>query len=178
MKKFLPLILVFIFLVTACSWGMPGSPKMKVEEYLAKYQKLDKEVMKEVNNDMDGLNLTADEQQAYVDIMEENYRKLSYTLSNEKINGNSAQVDVNLTVIDLSKVENNAQSYIDANPKDYHDAEGNILLNKYFNYKVSLMKQSMDTKTYNTTFTLTKTNNKWVVDKLTADQIRMIKGLY
>lgn len=178
MKKFLPLILVFCMVVTACSWGWPGSPKMKVEEYLASYQKLDNKVIDDLNNDMTGLNLTTDEQQSYIDIMKENYRKLSYVLSNEKISGNTASVDVKLKVIDLSGIENSAQTYIDTNPKDFHDVNGNIIVNKYFNYKISLMKKAMDTKTYNTTFTLTKNNNNWSVNKLTDEQMQMIKGIY
>ena len=99
MKKII-IILMSILSITACS-TVKNTPTGAVEEYLSKYQNLNKDVVKELKEAITKeKNMTEKQKKTYQSIIEKQYQNLSYKISNEEVIGNSATVEVEIEVLD------------------------------------------------------------------------------
>ncbi|MBQ9011761.1 MAG: hypothetical protein IJ093_03845, partial [Bacilli bacterium] len=77
MKKFL-LIFALTFVLVGCSFGMmENTPTQKVEDYLSKYQRLDKSVMDDLDVTLQAEDtLDDDEREDYKEFMKKHYQDL------------------------------------------------------------------------------------------------------
>lgn len=171
MKK-LFCILLSVFILTGCG-NMNNTPTKKVEELLSKYQSNDSEVMNDLDNVllMDS-NFTDDERNDYREFMKKHYQDMTYKIKNESIDGDSATVEVEVTVRNYSNAVNEANDYRLNNASEFDDN------NTFATYRLGKLKDVTDTETYTIVFTLTKSNDEWQVNPLSLDDENKLNGLY
>lgn len=171
MKK-LFCILLSVFILTGCG-NMNNTPTKKVEELLSKYQSNDSEVMNDLDNVllMDS-NFTDDERNDYREFMKKHYQDMTYKIKNESIDGDSATVEVEVTVRNYSNAVNEANDYRLNNASEFDDN------NTFATYRLGKLKDVTDTETYTIVFTLTKSNDEWQVNPLSSDDENKLNGLY
>ena len=164
--------LTILLLFSGCSM-MNNTPTRKVEALLSKYQSNDSSVLDDLDNVlMNDYNLTDDERDDYSDFMGRHYQDLTYKIKDEKIDGDSATVDVEITARDYSNALKEANEYRTQNA-DMFDSS-----NTFASYRLGKLKEVDDTKTYTITFHLTKDNKEWKVDPLSSDDESKINGTY
>ena len=171
MKKILYVVMAF-FALTGCGM-MDNTPTKKVEALLHKYQMNDSEVITDLDNVllMDS-TLTDDERKDYRDFMKKHYQDLTYKIKEEKIDGDSATVDVEITVRDYSEAMNDANNYRMNNSGMFDDS------NSFASYRLDRLKEVSKQTSYTLTFHLTKVNDTWQVEPLSSDDESKINGLY
>lgn len=171
MKK-LFCILLSVFILTGCG-NMNNTPTKKVEALLSKYQSNDSEVMNDLDNVllMDS-NFTDDERNDYKEFMKKHYQDMTYKVKDESIDGDSASVEVEITVRNYSNVVNEANDYRLNNASEFDEN------NTFAKYRLDRLKDVSDTETYTIVFTLTKTNDEWQVNPLSTDDESKLNGLY
>lgn len=174
MKKVLYL-LIGIVLLTGCSCtaNMGNTPTKKVEEYLNKYQSNDEDVVNDLNDVLtNDTTLTDSERSEYNEFMKKHYGDLKYEIKDEKIDGDIATVDAEVTVRSYADVVNEANSYRLSNPDEFDDN------NTFASYRLNKLKEVTNTETYTITFHLTKEDEVWKLDNLSEDDLRKLSGLY
>lgn len=171
MKK-LFYVLLSVFILTGCG-KMNNTPTKKVEALLSKYQSNDSEVINDLDNVllMDS-NFTDDERNDYKEFMKKHYQDMTYKVKDESIDGDSATVEVEITVRNYSGVVNEANDYRLNNASEFNDS------NTFASYRLGKLKDVTDTETYTIVFTLTKTNDEWQVNPLSSDDESKLNGLY
>ena len=157
MNKLLTLFLIFSILM-GCE-NINNSPTKRVEDFLNKYQLLD-------------------EKNLYREIMKKQYRDLTYVIKDEEIDGDNASVKVEIEVYDYNKSISEASDYFITYQDEFLDEAGNVLKSKYIDYKLKLMKDNTLRIKYTLTFTLTKKNNKWILDEISDSDREKIHGMY
>ena len=132
----------------------------ELDEYLAS-QDLEEETLKD-----------------YKELYLKQYSNLKYDIKDEKINGDSAIVEVQITVFDYYKSDKLAGDYFTANQADFVDDDGDIDFSKYFAYKIRKMLDTTDTVDYTLTINLKKKDSKWEVEPLTHEELTKLHGTY
>ncbi len=174
MKKLL-FVVATIFLLSGCDLGkdMMNSPTKQVENYLDSYQKLDDNVLNDLDTLIEDTEYTIEQKARYREIMKKHYSNLKYEITDEKIDGDRATVDTEIEVNDYSKI---LSEEIDKD--DYKDDKGNYDATKYFDYQLGRLEQATEKVKYNITFSLTKKDNEWVIDDLDETSKEKIHGIY
>lgn len=174
MKKFL-LSLIGVVLLTGCgNMEIGNTPSKKVEDYFNKYQTLDKGVLSDLDTTLESdASISADERKDYRDFMKKHYQDLTYEIKDETINGDSAIVEVEITVRDYSKTISDADAYKDENEGKFGDD-----LASFSAYRLEELKKVTDTVTYTLNITLNKKDDKWVMEQLSNEDLNKINGLY
>lgn len=205
MKKVIIVIILGLFLFVGCDNTM-NTPTSKVEQYLGKYQKLDKDVLSDLDNVLEEDSDMSDEQKKeYRTLLEKQYQNLSYKIKNEEIKGDSATVDVEIEVLDYQSSINKSKEYYvehqdefsdksEDNGKD-NDEDENSLGDKveeakdevedkidsiasFIDYKIKELKNVENKTKYDLTFNLTKEDGVWVIDELSESDRQKLHGLY
>lgn len=176
MKKII-LFLIPLIILTGCgNMEIGNTPSKKVEDYLNKYQTLDKNVLEDLDNTLTGdATLTDAERKEYRDFMKKHYQDMKYEIKDETIDGDNATVIVEVTVRDYSGTVSSADAYRNANP-DQFDGDNDAL--SFSSYRLDELKKVTDTVTYTINFTLLKRDDKWVLDQLSNEDLNKINGLY
>lgn len=174
MKKII-VFLISILILTGCSVGkdMTNTPTKKVESYLDSYQKLDSNLINDLDNLIKDTEYTVDQKTSYKELMKKHYQNLKYTIKDETINGDKATVTTEIEVTDYSKI-----LATEANQEDYLDEDGNYSKELFYDYQLGLMKESKDTVKYTIIFYLTKVDDKWTIDDLSESTRQKIHGIY
>lgn len=174
MKKFL-LSLVFIIILTGCgNFEIGNTPSRKVEDYLNKYQTLDKNVIDDLTTVVDNEGtIDSNEREEYIEFMKKHYQDLTYEIMDETIDGDNAIVVTQITVRDYSKVVNIVEK-----ERDAIDGQKDAELISFSSYRLDELKKAKDTVTYTINFTLTKKDNKWVIEQPSNEDLNKINGLY
>jgi len=180
MKKIIALIsLLFIF--TACSLSdIDNTPTKKVEALFNNYQTLDKLVL----DDLDLIiakqnNYTSEQKDKYRDILKKHYQDLTYEIKDETINGDKAEVIVEIEVTDFYKTIENSKKYLKENRDEFLDSKNNYDESKYIDYELKKLKDTKETVKYTLNLTLTKKDKEWVLDDLSdEDEEKIIKSHY
>lgn len=171
MKKLL-IVLTVLFIFTGCG-NMDNTPSKKVENLMTKYQTNDSKVLDDLDNVLlSDDSLTDDERSDYKLFMEKHYKDMIYKIKDEKIDGDSATVTVEITVRDYSDTVNEANEYR-ASHADEFDSE-----RTFPSYRLDKLKGVSDTETYTIVFHLTKSNEEWRVDPLSTSDEEKLNGLY
>lgn len=171
MKKILCVVLT-LFVMTGCG-GMNNTPTKKVEALLSKYQSNDSKVISDLENVLlTDSSFTEDERKDYKEFMKKHYQDMTYKIKNESIDGDSATVEAEITVRNYSNAVNDANNYRLSNASEFNED------NTFASYRLDKLKEVTDTETYTIVFNLTKTNDEWQVNPLSADDESKLNGLY
>jgi len=179
MKKVLG-ILVLALVMTGCSLGdMDNTPTKQVEAYLNDYQTLNSNVLTSIDALVDQEEMFDEDQQTtYRDIMKKHYQDLTYTIKEETVNGDKATVEAEIEVNDYTKALQQAETYRTTNETEFMNDEGIFDESMFNDYKLDLLKNNKERVKYTIYFSLTKTNDQWVLDDLTETEQEKILGIY
>lgn len=180
MKKILLFIcsLLVVFSVTGCD-SLMNTPTKKVEKLLSMYQTQDKKVLDQLDETLlSETILDTPLKERYRELMKKQYKDLAYTIKNETIDGNTAVVEVEIEVYDYNGAIKDIESDVIENNNDYLDDSGNLLTSRYNENKISKMESVKNRITYTLNFTISKIDDKWVVDDLTETERMKLHGLY
>ena len=177
MKKIL-LIVLALFLVTGCD-NLMNTPSKKVEYLLSKYQSNDNDVINQLDETLltDAI-LSMEQKTRYKNVMERQYKDLTYTIKDEAIDGKTAVVEVEIEVYDYAKAVANTEEDLLTNSDIYKDSTGEISTTLYNDAKLTTLENVSDRVTYTINFTLIKVDEEWIVDDLTETERMKIHGLY
>lgn len=166
MKKKLLLFVLPIILLVGCT--MTNTPTSKVEDLFNKYQTLDADINTGINTILDEQNLSNTQKERYRDILEKQYKNLTYQIKDEIIDGETATVVAEIEVTDLKKTIKDLVFDSAIYTKETFDEE-----------KLNRLEEAKDKVKYTLELTLTKdSNDEWKLDALTNENIKKIQGMY
>ena len=174
MKKILPLLLL-IFMLTACG---ASNARMATENYLKQYKTLDSEVLIDLESQVEKENLTEKQKEKYRDILKKQYKDLSYEILEEEYDNEVSYITVKIEVYNLYKAQDDAAYYLENNREEFNNDEGEYDFEKYMDYKLDKMKDTTERVEYTIIFTVTKEDDKYVVEQPTEDDLLKIHGVY
>ena len=168
MKKILS-IFIFLLLLVGCS--LSNSPTSKVEELLSKYQTLDSDIQSGIDDVLESESLTSAQKSRYRNLLEKQYKNLSYQIKDEKIDGNTSVITTEIEVTDYKKAINETANFYMGND--------NYTVEEYNNTKLSNLEKVKDKVIYTIEFEVKKDNNgNWKLSSLDNDTIKKIQGMY
>lgn len=179
MKKIIYTFMLLV-LLTGCSLGnMDNTPTKKVEAYLNNYQKLDNSVLDDletiINSDT---SIVDDDRENYREFMKSHYRDLEYEIKDETIDGDSANVVAVITVRNYAPTMTEVDNYKTQNESKFNNESGAYDPVLFSSYRLEQLKKVKETSTYTINFTLTKQDDKWVLNQLSDEDLNKINGLY
>ena len=168
MKK---IISIFIFLIILVGCSLSNTPTSKVEELLMKYQTLDKDIKDNINEVVEEESLTTKQKERYRSLIEKQYKNLTYEVKEEKYDGDSATITVEIEVYDYKKVINDIANY-------YIDQE-TYTVEEYNNSKLKALESVNEKIIYTIDFEVKKdSNGNWKLSSLDNVTIKKILGMY
>lgn len=182
MKKILILALSALLLTGCMGIGedkTTNTPTQEVEQTLYKYQTLNSDVVNQVNDVVyDSDSLTQEQQDKYKQLLTNNYRDLTYTVTSEKIDNDTAYVKTNVVVYDYSKAIDEFNLSYEENKDAYLLEDGTINKEKYNDDLLDALLNSTYKKTHEIEFIVKKNENKWSISDLTEDAKEKLSGFY
>ncbi len=176
-RKYLGLILILI-LVVGCK-NMKDTPTSHVENFMSKYQKLDSEVLNQLDMIVaNRLDLTDSQKEKYRNLMERQYQDMTYKIKDEVSDDNHATVTISVLVYDYQSAINKSEEHYNKNKEEFQKEDGSIDIEKYWDYKISEMTKVEDKKENEIVFTLHKDKNKWVLDDVSDSDREKLHGVY
>lgn len=175
MKRIFTLLLVVV-LLSGCS--LMNKPKDAVSRFLNNYKNNSDSVIKELDEYLENEDLNDDVLKDYKELYLKQYSNLKYEIKSEKIDGDKAIVETQITVYDYYKSDKLAGDYFTANQADFVNDDGDIDFSKYFTYKIKKMLDTTDKVDYTITINLTKKDGKWEVEPLTHEELSKLHGTY
>ena len=177
MKKLL-IICFGLFLLVGCS-DTTNTPSKKVEDFLGKYQKLDNDVLTQLDITLDSdTEMNSEQKKDYKALMEKQYQNLSYKITNENIDGETATVDTEIEVYDYVTNINKSKQYYSEHKDEFVTDNDQTGVKKYLDYKIKELKDVTDKTTYTMTFYLTKEDDNWKLEDISDTDIQKLHGLY
>ena len=147
---------------------MANTPTSKVEALFNKYQTLDKEITSGIEDILNEQNLSESHKERYKNILEKQYKNLTYQIKEEKIDGQTAIVTTQIEVTDFKNVISGLYFDSAIYTKETYDEE-----------KLNRLEQAKNKITYTLELKLTKKNNQeWELNALTNEDIKKIQGMY
>ena len=160
---------MFLLFLVGCS--LSNSPTSKVEDFLMKYQKLDEDIKSGINRVIDEENLTALQKERYRNLIEKQYKGLSYEIKDERYDGDNSIITVEIEVLDYKKAINEIAAYY-LNQKDY-------TVEEYNDAKLDALEKVDDRVLYTIDFIVIKDKNgNWNLESLDNETIKKILGMY
>ena len=175
MKK----LLIFLFLLLNIS-GCASStdlPTSEVQKLFSNYNNLSSDVLIQLDSVMATENLTENQKNKYKEVLKRQYEDLKYKIKDNVVSDDKAIVSVNVEVYDLKKVIDDANNYLEEN-KDEFFLDDTFDNTKFWDYKLDKMLKTGDRINYTIDFSLTKIDDKWVLDELLETDRQKIHGLY
>ena len=168
-----------LFLAVGCG-NMMNTPTKKVEEFLSKYQTQDEKVLAQLDEVIDSSGtMTKDQKDKYRDLMKKQYQNLSYKIKDETIDGNNATVQVEIEVYDYASSISESETYLTTNKEEFiKEDTKEVDDEKFMDYKLKQLSLVKDKVKYTINFTLTKTDDKWILDDITEIDRQKLHGLY
>ena len=177
MKKIL-LVISMLLLLVGCESVM-NNPTKRVESFLNKYQTMDSEVLKQLDDTLNNeVDLTDTQKENYRDIMKKQYQNLTYTIKDEEVDGDEATVKVEIEVYDFNKAMSDADDYLLAHQDEFTDDNNNISNEKFMDYKIEQMRKMTEKVKYTIEFNLTKVDSKWQLNDVDEITRQKIHGIY
>lgn len=181
MKKVLISVLT-LFILTGCTIGGKNltneTPTEVVEKYFSNYQTLSNDVLTQLDTVIDKENFTTTQKEDYREIMKKHYKNITYQIKDEVVDGDKATVVTEIEVYDYSKVLAEADTYLNEHQAEFTDAQGNYDVNLFNDYRINKLKDVDDKAKYTLNLTLTKTNDKWILDNISDTDESKIHGTY
>lgn len=175
MKKIF-FLLISIFILVGCN--MMNTPTKKVEQLLEKYQMLNDDVLNNLDYTLGGIELLQHQKETYKELMKRQYKELTYTIKEERIDGDFANVTAEIEVYDYGKAIINADSYLITNQEAFLNEDESINRDKFIDYKLEQMQDVKDRIKYTLDLSLTKVDDEWHIDELTEIDRQKIHGIY
>lgn len=174
MKKIL-LIIITAFLLIGC---MDNKASDAVKNYLNQYRNLNDNVIADLGELTDSQNLSDKQKETYTKIMKKQYQDLQYEIVEEEYDGDRATVTAKITVYDLYKVQEDADTYMNTNMEEFYD-DNDVYDNSLFlDYKLGKMQDNTETVSYTITFDVIKEDNNWIVVQPSEEDLEKIHGIY
>lgn len=170
MKKIIFLgSVLFITLVCLFGCSLSNTPTSKVEELFTKYQMLDDDIKKGIDDILANETLTNEQKERYKEIISNQYKNLTYEIKDEKVDGDLEVVTVQIEVYDYRKAISNLNTELDTN---YDVLE-------YNNKKLDTLEKVKDKVSYTLDINVLKDNNgNWYLAELSNTDIKKIQGMY
>ena len=171
MKKYLFFFISLIstFFLFGCNLG--NTPTSKVEDLMMKYQKLDEDIITDINDVLEEENLTSKQKERYKKLLENQYKNLSYKIKNEEIDGNKAVVTIELEVMDYKKAKEKTE-------EEFEEIE-EYTIEEYNNKKLDNLEKVKEKVVYTIELTLDKDrDNNWKLNALTNENKKKLQGMY
>lgn len=172
-------LIIILFLIVGCG-NMMNTPTKKVEDFLSKYQTMDKAVLTQLDDVIDDSgNFTDTQKEKYRELMKKQYQNLNYKIKDETEDGDNATVEVEIEVYDYGKAIRDSESYLINNREEFLNNETNSIdTEKFLDYKINQIKDIKDKVKYTINFTLTKVEDTWKLDDISDVDRQKIHGLY
>lgn len=153
------------------------TPSEKTESMLNRYVKNDESILTELDETLNKKDLSKEQKERYKNIIKDEYSNIKYKIKNEKIDGNEATVDVEITVKDLYKASKEAGEYLIDHTSEFYT---NDIYDesKFIDYKLSKMESTKDTITYTISIVLTNNDGMWTITDIDNDTLEKIHGIY
>ena len=166
------LLFIGILLLVGCE-RMMNTPTGKVEDFLSKYQNLEKNVKKELTNVLDQeQELNKKQKEEYRLLLEKQYQNLAYKITEEKIEKNQATVTAEIEVLDYATaIRNSRKKY-----QEQIEKEGNDI--SYIDYLIKELKKVEDKVKQEIIFILKKKDGIWYLTDLSKEDYQKIHGFY
>ena len=178
MKKFYLVLFTIVLFLSGCSTNT-NTPTSKIEELMSKYQRMDSEVLSQLDSIVsNNKDLTDDQKKDYKNLIERQYQNISYKIKDENTSGENATVTVEVETFDYRSALNKSEEYYENNKKKFQKDDGKIDQEKYWDYKISEMKKTEDKIKNEIIFTLHKENDKWILDDISDSDRQKLHGLY
>lgn len=173
MLKKVILIVLLLLVVTGCE-NIVETPINKIQYFLGKYQRLDKDTMIELDNIINrNYKLSKKEKDEYKRIFERQYQNLSYKIKEEETDYTSSVIIVEIEVLDYKNCIDKVKEYYKENKQKLQKKYGN-----YESYQLSELKKIKSKIKYEIIFNLYKKNRKWKIKELSNEDFLKIHGLY
>lgn len=171
-------VLLSVIMLTGCD-TMMNTPTKRVEKLLSMYQTKDEEVLNQLDETLlTETILDTDLKDRYRELMKKQYGDLSYQIKDETVDGDTAIVEVEIEVYDFNSAVESMEDKIITDNSNYIDDTGNLITSKYNEEKIRLMEDVKSRITYTLNFTVSKIDDKWIVDDLTETERLKLHGLY
>ncbi len=168
-------LILFIFLFTISGCNLINYPINITEEFLKQYQNLDKNVVKQLDDNT--YKLSNDNYKVFKEVILRLYKDLEYEVVEYEINEEDALVVVKVNVYDLKKAKTNAYEYYIRNEEEFYT--NNVFdEEKYIYYELSEMFKTKEKVIETLNIKLTKENGIWKVNTLSEKDILKLHGLY
>ena len=155
--KYLKYLLIIIPIISLTACHLANTPTSIVEDYLTKYQKLDKDVEKEINDVVENSAVDDSDKERYKKVIEKGYQNLTYKIKDEKIDGNLATVEVQIEVLDYKKIVNNSD----------------------ITTRIDELEKACENINYTINFELSKDDSgNWILNTLSDSDLKKIQGMY
>lgn len=180
MKKVILLLVALMIMVSmsGCTL-MEKTPSDVVSKFLDKYKNNETVVINELNEFLDTQeDLDEESKEDYREIYLRQYSNMKYEIKDETVDGDNAEVKVQITVFDYYKTNIASGDYFTANQADFIDDDGDIDLSKYVAYKINKLLDTTDTVDYTLNITLQKVDDEWEVNPLSSEDLSKIHGTY
>lgn len=168
MKKILILgvtLFTLLFVLVGCS--LSNTPTSKVEDLFTKYQRLDDDIKGEIDELLNTETLTNEQKDRYRKVIEDQYKNLTYEIKDEKIDGDTAIVTVQIEVLDYRKAISELNT------------SGNFDVLEYNDKKIDILEKVKDKVTYTLEIQVIKDNDgNWKLADLPSNDIKKIQGMY
>ena len=169
MKKILAFLMI-LFLMTGCG-DMMNTPTKQVEKLFSKYQKVDDDINRELDTMLITENMSDANRTDYKDIISNQYKNLTYTIKDEKVNGDTAIVTAEIEVTDykavITKLDNDYSTKTDYTTDDYEKE------------KLKRLKDAKDKVKYTLEVSVIKdSDGNWKISNLADTDIKKIQGMY
>ena len=198
-KKIIVFLSLLVMFMTGCGNNM--TPTAKVEEFLGRYQSMDSNVLTQLDNVISNDTTMNDTQKKdYKTLMEKQYQNLSYKIKNEEIDGDKAEVLVEIEVYDYANSIVESREYYTEHRDEFDDEEigndgadtdndgmdeeGEVVggavdsISSFITYKIKQLMDVTDKAKYEITFHLNKEDGEWVIEDLTDVDRQKIHGLF
>ena len=179
MKKIL--ILLTLLLITGCTIGdIDNTPTKQVETFFNNYQTLDKKVL----NDLDLViekqtEFNQEQKEKYRKILKKHYQDLAYEIKDETVNGDRANVEVEIEVSNYYKTLQETNEYLKNHKDEFLDETNNYSNSKYIDYQLEKLEKAKETVKYTLNLTLTQNDKgKWILDDIDDIEEKKILGTY
>ena len=199
-KKIIIFLSLLVMFMTGCG-NNSMTPSAKVEEFLGRYQSMDSEVLTQLDNVISNDTSMNDTQKKdYKTLMEKQYQNLSYKIKDEEIDGDEAEVLVEIEVYDYANSIVESREYYTEHRDEFDDEkigndgadtdndgkdeEGEIIggavdtISSFITYKIKQLMDVTDKANYEITFHLSKEDGEWEVEDITDVDRQKIHGLF
>lgn len=177
MKKIIIFLLPFFLFGCDQSKDLGNTPIKKVEEYLSKVQVADESIMQNISLH-DEYTYDIEEKKRYMDILGKHFGNMTYEIKDETIDGDKAVVEVEINVMDVSKVLDQVERDKKEKAEKFRDDEGNFDYTIFKKYQLDALEYGKERVTYTLTFDVKKKNKEWILEPLSSEEKDKLIGFY